>query len=435
MMRRVDSRRKISKTEIQERNWWPKSEQKWPISSDLDSELAFPELAEARFKEYFNQFEWEFPEHEVHVIADLHADANGLFNSLIGGGLIYKYGSKDHEFELTPKAKEIELIINGDCLDKGHSNLRLLDVIADLKHKGMWITLIAGNHDIRTFCGLTISESPSLIAEHMFVRMGKKTIPLFKEIYHQYLSQEEIDAVTLSDEEIKSIIFPTPEWFEIYTSAMQGIIPEDKLKKETKRIREKILDVTYYLKKTQISYQILYATILKARELFLQEGGKYFWFFNEMQICKRYGSFLFVHAGLDNHAALQIHDKGIDYLNQEFNRLQDQHPFELYHGYIGNMFRTKYRSENFPLSDALSKIVKQSGIYAIVQGHVNSVEGHRALFKQNILHIECDTSLDRNTRKIEGLPEYGASILQFLPKEKKVLAASTEQNSTYVMQI
>lgn len=181
-------------------------------------------------------------------------------------------------------------------MDKGQSNLRLLDVINELKKAGLKMEILAGNHDIRTYAGLSIGEERRVIEQHMFVRMGKKTIPLFREIYKKYLHKKLNESDLLSDEEVEKRLFPTQKWFDSYAEKMEGLIPPKKIEKETIRIQEKIGQIRNYMSRTGFTHGMLYATVEKAKELFLSENGEYNWFFKEMKIAVSEGTFLFVHA-------------------------------------------------------------------------------------------------------------------------------------------
>lgn len=412
---------------IQREEWKPSNTEPWPRKNILKvgEENLSKDDSYKVVRKYAQKRQWVFPNQVVHFISDIHADADAFFKSLIGAGLIEKTGKEDHEFQLLEKAKKGQVIIGGDCLDKGPSNLRLLDAIKLVKDAGVQLVILAGNHDIRTFVGLAIGEDRRLVAEHMFVRMGKKSIPLFREIYKKYLHKRVDQKELLSKEEVEKRLFPSKKWFETYAEKMDGLIPPKKIERELGRIKEKIDEVRAYLKRTGFSHGMLYATVQKAHDLLVVPEGEYGWFFHEMKISHQEGSFLFIHAGMDDFSTDWVSRVGVEGLNDKFSILMRNDPFELYHGHVGNIFRTKYRDTDFPFSKSSIKKLHALGINAIIHGHRNTIKGHRITVKRGFLNFECDTSLDRKTRKLEGLEGYGASWLTVYPKGK-IEAYSTD---------
>ena len=96
-------------------------------------------------------------------------------------------GPADEDFELTELGSQSRFVIGGDCFDKGPDNLRLLEAIHQLYLQGADIVLLAGNHDIRTYLGIYYAESKDPLLDHLFVRMGKKTVPRLYEIYEKFI--------------------------------------------------------------------------------------------------------------------------------------------------------------------------------------------------------------------------------------------------------
>ena len=77
---------------------------------------------------------------------------------------------------------------------------------------------------------------------------------------------------------------------------------------------------------------MIHAAALKARELFRETTGEFFWYFQDMRLTRREGSLLFIHAGVDDVVATQLARDGVDALNERFRQLIDENLFELYHG-------------------------------------------------------------------------------------------------------
>ncbi|SMF39724.1 hypothetical protein SAMN02745866_02569 [Alteromonadaceae bacterium Bs31] len=70
---------------------------------------------------------------------------------------------------------------------------------------------------------------------------------------------------------------------------------------------------------------------------------------------------------------------------------------------VANMMRTQYRAVSLPLTELGLTRLHRMGIHAIVQGHRSRLQGQRLALRQGQLHIECDTTQDRNSRAKKGL--------------------------------
>ena len=60
-----------------------------------------------------------------------------------------------------------------------------------------------------------------------------------------------------------------------------------------------------------------------------------------MRLALHKGSFLYVHAGIDDHIAHMICEKGVEYLNQQFKKHLHDEIFDFYYGPLANTKRTK----------------------------------------------------------------------------------------------
>jgi hypothetical protein len=149
----------------------------------------------------------------VFFVSDIHADADAFFLSLIGGGGIITTGPEDADFELTDLGRSGRFIIGGDCFDKGPSTLRLLEAIHQLYLKGADIVLLAGNHDIRTYLGIYYAESKDPLLDHLFARMGQKTVPLLKEIYDTFVVDKQ-SSVNMDEQAIRALLYPAESWYQ-----------------------------------------------------------------------------------------------------------------------------------------------------------------------------------------------------------------------------
>lgn len=368
---------------------------------------------------------WVWPGRRVLFFCDIHADADAFFRSLVASGGVHKTGPADGDLELTREGREASFVIGGDCFDKGPNNLRLLRAIKHLIDAGADVHLLAGNHDLRTLLGLISAGRREVELQHLFVRMGRKTIPLFREVWDEYL-KDHIDLSTLrSDDEVRAAYFPEDSWFDEFPKRVEGLIPELKLLKELRRIKEKMADIDKECAKLDMTLGMVDAALKKCRELFLEEDGELGWFFPRVKLAMRFGSCLFVHAGVDDEMARLIRREGVDGLNALFRRMMNDELFELYHGSVGNMFRTKYRQQDRPLTYTGVLDMHAAGIYAIVHGHRNIPRGQRIVVRAGLLNFECDCSVDRNTRRIEDIVGLGGAATVFRP-DGIVLGVSTD---------
>jgi hypothetical protein len=167
------------------------------------------------------------------------------------------------------------------------------------------------------------------------------------------------------------------------------------------------------------------AAVRKSHEIFTEPEAPHRWLVERMQLAYRCGSSLFIHAGLDDTIAAWIRGEGIGGVNARFREALFESPFELYNGPIGNSFRTKYRDLDLPLTSSGLRTLHGEGIYAIVHGHRNVRVGQRLMFRAGMLNFECDASIDRNTRRIEGLEGVGAAAT-VLERDGRVLGLSTD---------
>lgn len=392
---------------------WPKYRTRLQIDKVGNSyDIAAEELAA-----YAEGKLLDWPEQTLYFLCDMHADTDAFFRSLVATGGVDKTGPGDDDFRLTPEGKRAIFLIGGDCLDKGPDNLRLLRAIARLIDRGAEVELLCGNHDLRAMVGFVYGGAKDPRLAHLFVRMGKKSVPLYREIYDTYVARglgPWGDRALLSDDEVKAALFHDEGWYEAFPRAVAGLIQPNKIAKEVERIREKVHELQDKCDELDLTLGMVHAAFETARWLFLEEGGEFAWFFERMKLCRKYGSLLFIHAGVDDTVAAAIRDHGVHHLNEEFRRLIRDDLFGLYHGAIGNTFRTKYRPSDRPFTAAGLQAMHDAGIYAIVHGHRNILRGQRMVLRGGMLNFECDVSVDCNTRLLEGQqgPGGGATVIR-----------------------
>ena len=360
---------------------------------------------------------WVWPARRLCFLTDIHADADALFTSLVASGGIHKTGPADDEFELTPIGRETLFVFGGDSFDKGPSNLRLLRALDLFKRRGAQLVLLAGNHDVRALVGLAYIGRKEPHLAHLFVRMGKKVVPLFREVYDGYIKGRRGRSKRhYSEARLHEILFPDASWWQEFPAIAAEIMSPPKIEKELRRIKEKQGEMIESAAQAGLSLNDVYECCNKLNELFVQPSGEFHWYFRDMKLAHREGSFLFLHAGVDDAVAGIIRREGIGGVNREFRILFEQNLFELYHGSVGNAFRTKYRDIDLPFTQSGLNDLHSAGIYAIVHGHRNILRGQRLVFREGMLNIECDASVDINTREMEGLAGHGGAVTIFEPR-------------------
>jgi hypothetical protein len=406
----------------------PTSVQAWPLPEktfEMQPSLDFEEASFEEVRRYALDKPWLWPARRILFFCDIHADTDAFLLSLVASGGVQRTGPADDDYQLTARGRDALFIIGGDCFDKGPENLRLLRCLQHLIALGAEVNILAGNHDLRTYLGLHYAGRRETKLQHLFVRMGKKTMPLFREVWEAWCREGGPREPLLDDEDVRRRLFPTDSWYADFRAEVAALIPPKKLLKEIERIREKTLELEQTCKNLGMTLGEVYAALMRAREMFLSSSGEFAWYFERMNLARQEGSFLFVHAGVDDAVARVLKSGGVDALNAWYRRLVDADLFELYHGPLGNTFRTKYRDIDFPLTADGVANLHGAGIYAIVHGHKNLLRGQRLSLRQGVLNFQCDASVDRNTRRIEGLSGPGAAAVVFEPAGR-IQAISTD---------
>ena len=394
----------------------PSIEQSWPKPSELtaESEKAPYDISQEELNHYQQSRQWKWSGRRVYFFSDIHADTDAFLLSLEASGGIKRSGNGDTEFDLSSEGSRALFIIGGDCFDKGPQNLRLLEVIHELYSKGADIKLLAGNHDIRTYLGIYYAQRKDPLFDHLFVRMGRKTVPFLKEIYDRFIEAHE-EIVDIDENENFDALLPSESWYEEFPKLANSRLSPEKLNKEVVRIREKTNDFLAKADELGLDARKIGLAIRKYKELFFNEGGRYHWFFSEMTLAHIEGSYLYVHAGVDDEISKLLCEEGLNHINEAFRVQLKEDPFALYYGVIGNAFRTKYRKLDYDFTQQGQDFLRKAGIHAIVHGHRNILCGQRILIREGILNFECDASMDANTRIVEGLEGPGGAVVVFTP--------------------
>jgi hypothetical protein len=382
---------------------YPSAAESW---TDDPDRRRYDGLRRRELNAYVGERRWFGPKREVFFFCDLHADADAFLASLVASGGVEVTGPGDADLALTPRGRRGRFVVGGDCFDKGPSNLRLLRTLGHLRATGARLEVLGGNHDIRAVMGLQALGRKDPCYAHLFARLGKKVVPLFREVADAYLQGRPAGSF-LPEDEARELLFPAEAWYGAFPAAAEGTVPGHKIAKELVRIREKTGEMQQAAAELGLSLGMVAAAAEIARDLFLAPAGEFAWFFRDMKLARRAGSYLLLHAGVDDTVAELLARGGVDALNDEFERLFSESPFELYYGTVGNAFRTKYRGGDWALTQRGIRHLGEAGVHAMVHGHRNVTGGQRMMLRHGLLHVECDTCVDANTRAQKALPGQG----------------------------
>ncbi|WP_299816025.1 metallophosphoesterase [uncultured Roseibium sp.] len=390
----------------------------WPLNGHGDSPLpgtSAPDVA-ASLARTNALGQWDWPDKPVVFISDLHADAESLLRSLVAAKVIPRGSDGLSDFTLTPFGRSCQIVIGGDCLDKGPSNLDLLDSLARLMKSGADVVLLAGNHDLRLFLGheaLTVKRNS--LSAHMFVRMGKKVMPLLREVFERHVDAETAMEDIPDETACLDLMVPGKKWTKQFPREAAPYMNKAAIDKEMRRLKRKAEKFADHAADCGLTIRQLYAAALKCRQLFVEPSGHYAWFYRSMKAVHQSGSLLFVHAGIDDHMAAQISRKGPAHVNRRFRKESRKDPFVFYSGTLANLMRTKYRDVDHPLTETGVEELHLAGIKLLVQGHVNRHNGQELTSRHGLLHLEADITLDRHSRSAEGLEGIGSGATIIYP--------------------
>lgn len=393
----------------------PTQTQGWPNRNGLvvSSGDGRAELTHKEAAAYVAGRPWVCPSRETFFLCDIHADADAFAASLVASGGVRKTGPGDTDIELTDRGQQARFIIGGDCFDKGPSTLRLLRALRALVDLDADVVLLAGNHDLRALLGMLSMGRTDARHAHLFTRMGKKIAPLIREVWDDYLEGTDVELV--DEQTAADRLFPPPSWYHEFPQSVAGLVPPSRIDKELRRIEEKTRELQARTAALGLTMPMVEAAARKCVQLFSESGGEFAWYFEKMDLAFRDGSCLFVHGGVDDHVARVLAERGVRGLNADYKHAVSTDLFELYNGPLGNCFRTKYREGDWPLSLQGLRDMRRAGLYAVVHGHRNVHQGQRLVIRRGLLNFECDSSVDCNTRNLEGLRGCGAAVTILRP--------------------
>lgn len=355
---------------------------------------------------------WHWPDRPVVFVSDPHADAEGFLRSLIAAGAIHRANG---QISLTSFGHAARIVLGGDTLDKGPSNLALLDAIAEVMNSGADVTILSGNHDLRMRIAIGAVRGPRTeLTEHLFVRMGRKILPALREVLERFVTPEDLAALP-SETDCKARLLPGQNWSHRFAKAARKELRPRVVEKEIRKLEEKLRKFDADRARNGMNHRQLLAALLKCNDIFLEPGGHYAWFFERMQVVARSGSLLFVHAGLCDDMATALVRDGVNSVNAAYASAAQNATLGFYFGPLANLVRTKYRASDCTLTEAGVETLNRAGLHMVVQGHVNNHTGQRLLAKQGLLHLEGDITLDRASRALEGLEGIGAGATLIFP--------------------
>ena len=370
---------------------------------------------------------WEWPGRPIFFFSDLHADTEAFMASLVASGGIHKTGADDNDFKLTPLGRKATFIIGGDCFDKGPSSMRLIRALGLLKKKGARVKLLAGNHDVRMLIGMRAVDLPAdPRTDHFFLRMGPKAIPFLKEISDLHLGRNADLKDIPTSRECRRRLFPPKSWYRDFPALATWHMPDVTIRNEVEKMRFKEKAFEQNCKKAGLSMRQVYAAAKKWQEIFLHPSGEFNWFYQSMELAVQHGSFLFLHAGLDDRIASLISKRGINELNRKFNKKLHKDIFDFYYGPLANVLRTKYRDSDRPLSRNGVKQVHEAGIHTIVHGHQRRLCGQRIMLRKGMINFECDATMDRGSRKKEGMSSAHGAAVTIIDPTHRVIGLSSD---------
>ncbi len=355
---------------------------------------------------------WHWPTQPIIFISDPHADAEGFLRSLTAAGAIRRDGA---QVVLTGFGQQARIILGGDSLDKGPSNLGLLDAIAAVRAAGADVHILAGNHDLRMRMAVAALCGPrTALNEHLFVRMGRKILPALREVLDRFVTPADLAA--LPDETAcRARLTPRTDWPDRFAAAAKGELRRKVIAKEIRKLNEKLAKFEKERRRSGMTCREILAAALKCHDIFFEPDGHYAWFYDTMDVVAQVGSLLFVHAGLCDSMCTALVAEGTEGVNARYREAAEHASLGFYFGPLANLVRTKYRDSDCELTDAGVGALHRAGIHMVVQGHVNNHEGQRLLAKRGLLHLEADVTLDRASRALEGLDGIGAGATLIFP--------------------
>lgn len=396
-----------------------------PKAQGLHWQIINASATQSRLQQLSDPARWSWPKNPVFFFTDLHADPTAFTASLITSGLMTHPDNAGSDLRLTLPSDSFEIVIGGDCFDKGPSNLGVLRLLKSLLDQNLKLTLLAGNHDLRMLLAMRSLLDSHPASRYLLIRLGRKVIPFFQELLNEYRPSADLWQSIPDEASCLERLLPNATTSELFKKATRHFMTEQQIARELERLSYRADAFKRYAKDAQLSFRDIYAAIHLWKDAFLLPEGEFFWFFKQQQLAYQVGSFLFLHAGCDDEMANFLAQHSCKQLNQVYQTALDGDPLHLYFGALGNMIRTKYRSLDPALTPSGAQALDQAGITALVHGHRNLHHGQRISLRSNALHFECDTTMNCHSRAAESLSGQGAGVTVIHP-EGYVLGISSD---------
>lgn len=372
------------------------------------------------------KWDWHFPKRPVFFTTDIHGDVKALNRSLHHGRI--GYGIVDEEApELSHYGSSGTFIIGGDLIDKGPSSVKVLKAVNDLCIKNN-VRVLMGNHDLRTIVGLEGLYSNNPLAKHSLVRLGSRLVELSIDVSGNLPYKVYQNGYRRASSDYESVFTIDEKWERDFRDSVRGAL-KSRVEKEIRKTRKKAHELRGAMLQQQMSYILLWKLLDQLYNFMYSLE-----FVKNIEVLYRAGSFLFVHAGLNDTAASYIAKHGVEGLNQYARRSLKTHPFHTYNGWIGDLTRTKnvgYKPSNyFSLTDKGTSLLHSIGIHGFLRGHQSNIKGPTVSatpHKEPLLEIGCDCCMNMNSRREEGVYTPGHSLVRLSNnKVCDALYASTE---------
>lgn len=354
-----------------------------------------------------------WPARRLVFVTDPHADPDALLGSLALAGTIRRLGPEPVAFELTGPGRAIRIVLGGDYLDKGPSDLGLLAALRQLRDLGADVVMLAGNHDLRALLALGELERPEGEAAVFLPRLGAKPVRLLREVYERHVAggADPIPSRAEADERL----LLARGWERAARERLVPSLGAVRVDAELASLRERHALTLETARAAGLSTPRLLAAARVARRLLLAPDGEHAWFARSLVAAHREGAMLYVHAGVDDLSAGLLADEGIAGVARRFRAEWSVDPVGLYHGPIGSLLRTKYRPRDGAFTLAGGRRLRRAGVRVVIHGHRSHPGCQQLRLRHGLLHVEADTTLDSPTRARRGLPGTGASAVLVEP--------------------
>lgn len=392
-------------------NWLLPGTQAWYLDNKCDLSLLKHTLHNGA-----NFSAWQWPDKPIIFLTDLHADAEALSASLVASGFFARTGPDYDDLALLYSPRLFEIILGGDIIDKGPSNLQILQFIQKIINDGVQVTLLSGNHDLRLDLAIHALQTTDVAGSKVFItRLGDKVLPLLQELLKKHpLTLEEIRALP-PEHACKKRLLADDKDLENFKNQLAALMPDSSIKQEIERYKERAKRFTQGIKKLGLTYQQVYSAFIRYQQMFHDPQGEFYWFFSQQKLLTKRGSLLFLHAGLSDQNTEQLLHYSEEQLNQIYQHSRQTNPFEAYYGVLSNMLRTKHRRHEAKLTLHGQRCLDRAGIKAVLHGHRSSLIGQRICFRANILHFECDAMINRSSRASIKVSDFAAAATVITP--------------------